>query len=604
MSFNLKNVIINNSNTTNRMKSSHNYRFGILALAIVFLAGCNPLNKMVDLAPQIKYSVKPEVLEMHGDTVLMTLNGSFPPKFFNKNAEVEILPVLKYQDGEKTYAVKKLQGEAVLGNNTPISFETGGSFSHSGALVYDPAMRLSTLELRVKVTIKGKSVDLPPVKVADAVMSTATLLQLEAMPIKADDKFVRVTNDSKGADIHFVINKADIRDSEIKAEDIKALIQYIKENAAKPRSEFKGFEISAYASPDGPQDLNTKLSAKRLENANQFLSKSFKKDKIDAINNKDLYALKSTAEDWDGFKKLMEESNVQDKELILRVLSMYSDPDVREKEIKNIAEAYTAIKDQVLPKLRRSMFNVKVAFIGYSDEELKNLAINNPDTLKLEELMYAGNLFSDINDQLKVYQAAARNFADDWRPHNNVGYCFIKLKNASEAKMALEKAKQINPNNPLILNNLAGVALMSGDFTTAEELYNAAAGAGSGKETSYGQAIIATKKGKYEMALNMYASSGYSTFNFALCKILNFSFTQNADVYPAALGILSKIENADDAIVSYLKAIISARQQERDNVFNNLRTAVDKNPELAKLAKTDVEFAKYFQDDTFKTIVK
>lgn len=584
------------------MKKSNATRFVSLVMAIVILAACNPLKKMQDMANQVKYSVKPEVLEMHGDTVEMTLSGSFPPKFFHKNALVEITPILKFEGGEKVYPVKKLQGEAVLSNNAVISFESGGSFSHSGKLSYEEAMRISSFELKVDIDIKGKKGTLGPVKVADGVMSTAVLLQMDPMPIKADDRFVRVTTDSKGADIHFVINKADVRDAELKSDDIKELVNYIKETSGKPRAQFKGFEISSYASPDGAQDLNTKLSGKRSESANQWLKKFMKKDKLGVLDSTSLFSSTTTPEDWEGFKALMEQSTVQDKELILRVLSMYSDPDVREKEIKNIAAAYTQIKDDVLPKLRRSQFKVQIANIGYSDEELKDLSINKPDTLKLEELMYAGNLFTDVNDQLKVYAAAAKNFPDDWRPANNVGYCYIKLNNAGEAKMALEKAKQIDPNNTMILNNLGAVAMMNNDLKTAEEFLNAAAGAG--KETGYMQAIIATKAGKYENALNLYGSAGFSTFDFALCKLLNYSLTKNPDAFDATLGILSKIENQDDAYIYYLKAVVSARKQDRDNVFNNLRTAVDKKADFAKMAKTDIEFAKYFEDDTFKTIVR
>jgi len=570
--------------------------------AALILTSCGGLNKMVKMAPQVKYEVTPKVLEMHGDSVEMTLKVSFPTKYFQKKAILEITPVLTYDGGEKAFKVLTLQGESVQANNQVVSFISGGTYSVTSKIPFEEGMRMSTLVARVKATMADKSGDLPEAKIADGVMSTALLLEKDAKPLAADDKYVRITTESKGAAIHFVINQATILGKELKKDEITALQDFVKANASKENIEFKGVEISAYASPDGSVELNTKLAENRMKNSEKYFATQLKKDKVKGLEGQNFITAKSTPEDWDGFKKLMESSNIEDKELVLRVLSMYSDPVVREKEIKNIAAAYEEIAKDILPELRRSKMTVNIAIIGYSDDQLKELAVSNPDTLKVEELMYAASLFTDLNTKLAIYQKVASNYADDWRGHNNVGYIYIKMGKIAEAKSALEEAKKLDASNTKVLNNLGVVAYLEGDNKTAQEYYNAASGAGG--EVSYNQAIIASKEGRYEDALNLYVSSKLNTINFALTKLLNYSLTKNADAYDASLGILSKIENQDQAKIYYLKAILGARKQDNDLLFNNLRTAVEKDASLNDYAKKDIEFAAYFNDATFKSIIQ
>ncbi len=586
------------------MKKTNVSFLASILLTAVFLTSCGGLNKMVKLAPDVKYSVTPEILEMHGDSVKMTLKGSFPTKYFNKKAILTVTPVLKYEAGETTFETKTLQGEDAQANNQVISFVAGGSFDLTSTIPYSEDMKISDLELRVKASIKDKSVDVPTQKVADGVIATAGLIEKDPKSIKADDKFVRVTTQTKGADIHFIINKANIRNSEIKAEDMAALKDFVKEASEKSDYEFKGVDLLAYASPDGAIDLNTKLSANRLKNTENFFGKQLKKDKVEAAKEENFFNTKSTPEDWDGFQKLMQNSDIQDKDLILRVLSMYSDPVVREKEIKNISAAYTIIADKILPQLRRSQLKVNIAIVGYSDSVLTELSNTNPDTLNIEELMYAATLTQDIDKQLNIYKTVVKKDSVCVRGYNNVGYVYIKQNKLDEAKAALEEAKKTDPNNAMVLNNLGVVAYLNNDLEAAEEYYNAAAGAKQGNEISYNQAIISVKKGDYENALQLFASSKYNTFNFALAKFLNFKNTQNADTYEASMGILKKIDNQDDALIYYLKAIIGAHQQNADLIYNNLRTAIDKDASLSGKAKTDIEFAKYFEDETFKSIVQ
>lgn len=576
------------------MKKTRLNSLAFVLFAAILVSSCGGLNKMVKLAPQVRYSVTPEILEMHADSVEITLKASFPAKFFNKNATLTITPILKYANGQKEFASVTRQGEAVQANNPVISFVSGGSLTHVAKIPYTEDMRISELELKITAQMKDQSVDLPAVKVADGVISTAGLVQDDAKSIMAADKFVRVISQSKGADIHFIINKANLRNSELKAEDVALLKEFITEASEKDNFEFVGIEISAYASPDGPEKLNTKLSEKRAVVAEKYLNKEFKKLNVEGTAEENFFTSKSTPEDWDGFKKLMEASDIQDKELILRVLQMYSDPVVREKEIKNIAATYEEIADGIMPKLRRSQLKVNVNVVGYSDSLLSVYAKENPDTLNLEELMYAATLNDNSDDKLAIYTKAADKYQDDWRASNNMGVIYLNNKDYANAEKALTEANKRQASNAIIQNNLGVVAFMNKDYTKAQEYYNAAAGAG--REVSYNQGVIAIKVANYDGAANLFGSD--CAFNVALVKLLN---NNNTD---AALGKIKCSDNPEEAMMYYIKAIVGARTQNSDLLFNNLRTAIDKDPTIAGLAKTDLEFAKYFEDGTFKSIVE
>ena len=579
------------------MKKVNIYVLGFCALA---LTACGGMNKMAKMANQVQWDVTPKVLEMHGDSVEVEISVTFPPKYFQKAAILELTPVLKYEGGEKAFESKAVQGESVQANNEVCSFANGGTFKTKSKISFEEAMRSSELVARVKATMKDKSQDLPEEKIAEGVMSTALLLDKNAMTIGAADKFERITNDSKGATLFFVINKADIQSKELKKDEIAELKKFISQVAADERMEVKGIEISAFASPDGEESLNDKLAANRMKNSDSFFKKELKKSKVSA--DESVFKTTSLAEDWDGFKTLMQESDIQDKELILRVLSMYSDPVVREKEIKNISAAYEEIADKILPQLRRSTLSVNVAVIGHSDEEIKELIAANSEDLTVEELLYAATLTEDNAEKLSIYQKAAAKYPEDWRTNNNVGHISYKMGNIAEAKAAFEKAKEADAQNTVVLNNLGACAYAEGDEAAAKEFYNAAAGAGD--EVSYNQAVIATKKGDYENALNLYQSSKMNSFNWALCKYLNYFSTKNADVFDATLGILNKIEDQDNAKIPYLKAVIAARKQDKDLLINSLKVAVEKDASLGAYAAKDIEFAQYANDEDFKNIAK
>src|SRR4030042_5894341 len=349
----------------------------ILILAAAFLASCSGLNKMKKEAGDIKYEVTPKVLEAHGGLVNVTIKGAFPEKYFNKKATLEVTPVLTYAGGETAFdKVQVLQGEKVTANNKVITY-TGGYFTYTSAIPYKEAMKKSELVLRTKASIKDKSLDFDPFKLADGVIATSTLVEKHARAIYMKDNYVRIIPETKMADINYVINQANIRNSELKAEDITLLKEYISLVSANPNRQLKGAVISSYASPDGKFDENEKLSVKRGTTADKFIKKEF--DKIEAAKAEGFFNSLTTAEDWDGFKTEVENSTIQDKDLILRVLSMYSDPEVREKEIKNMSSAFEALKTDVLPTLRRSKMMVNVDTIGRSDEQILAQAKSDPE---------------------------------------------------------------------------------------------------------------------------------------------------------------------------------------------------------------------------------
>jgi len=561
-----------------------------VTLATVVLSSCGGLNKMKDTSKTIGYTLTPSPLEVKGGEVEVSVQGTFPAKFFNTKAVITATPVLKYKGGEVALKSGTVQGENVQANDKVIKYAEGGSYTISDKIPYKKEYESSELEIRAKATLGKESADFAPVKVGDGVIATELLVVKDPRPVLAGSKYVRQTNEKIGTEIKYLINQAVVRPTELKKEGIVNFDKALKDIDADPKKEISGIQLSAYASPDGPMKLNEKLSVDRKESASKYFTTSFKKEKLSKVKD-DLFTYLTTAEDWDGFKTLVESSNIKDKELILRVLSMYSDPEVREKEIKNISAAFDELKVKVLPELRRSKLNITVTVNGKSDQELLALAQTKPDSLNLDEALFIAGTIDDLNLKLSVYQAAAKKFPGDFKAINNVGYVLMKLNRVSEAKTAFEAAKAIEDNN-VVKNNLGSIALIEGDVDKAQELFTSALGAGD--EVNYNLGIINIIKGKYPEAINYFGNT--FEINTALAKILNKANDQ-------ALSTLNGIKS-EDALVYYLRAIVGARTQNTDLLFTNLRTAAGKSADLKANAAVDLEFAKYFQDATFKSIIQ
>lgn len=561
-----------------------------LISAAVLLSSCGGLNKMKDAASDISYTVSPKPLEMHGGEVEVTVETKFPPKYFNKKAIVVAKPVLVYDGGETAFDSTTVQGESVEANNKVISFE-GGSFSLTGSVPYSDEMHESSLEMRLYGVIGDNSVPFPPVKIADGVIATSTLVDNDPKAILVGDKFVRITPEDLSADIHYVINRAYVRNSELREQDIEAFEQAIREAYENERKEFTGFKISAYASPDGPLDFNEKLSADRQESSERYLKRELEQAEIEFPEGGDMFELLSTAEDWEGFKELVQESDIQDKELILRVLSMYSDPAVREREIRNISAAFEELKDEILPKLRRAKLIASINLVGYSDNEIRSLVDENPDTLKKEEILYAATLFEDLDKKLEIYKKAEANFPDCFRASNGVGYVYVEMGDYAQAEAAFKRAQKLM-DNEVVKNNLAAVALSNGNIEEAEEMLTEAAGAGPA--VNYNLGIIKIMQGDYSAAVNYFGS--VPSYNAALAQLLNGE-------PQAALSTLNNVEEAD-AKAHYLKAIAGARTNQQEIVLSNLRTAIQMDGSLKEYAREDLEFRDFRDNETFTSIVE
>ena len=555
----------------------------LLMALVVALSSCN--KKMGELSSDY-FTTTPQVLEAVAGKVPVTINGKFPEKYFNKKAVVEVTPVLRWNGGEAKGQPAVFQGEKVEGNDQTISYKVGGNYTMKTSFDYVPEMAKSELYLEFKATIGKKVVTIPAVKIADGVISTSELVEntlQSANPANGDDAFQRIIKEKHNANIMFLIQQANIRASELKtAKEFNKEVAEVNEAANKKIS---NIEVSAYASPDGGVKLNTGLAENRESNTTKMLSKDLKKAKVDAPIDS-----KYTAQDWEGFQELVSKSNIQDKELILRVLSMYQDPEQREQEIKNISSVYKTLADEILPQLRRSRLTLNYEIIGKSDDEIASLAASNPKELTLEELLYAATLTNDNGKKEVIYTKATELFPNDYRAFNNLGKLAYQAGNIDKAESYLKKAANIQAA-PEVNMNLGLVALAKGDKNAAEAYLGKAAGAKELGET-LGNLYIA--QGQYERAVNSFGDA--KTNSAALAQIL-------AKDYNKAKNTLANIEKPD-AYTDYLMAVLGARTNNQSMLTSSLKNAVAKDSSLAKKAATDLEFAKYFTNSDFMNIIK
>ncbi|MFW5821052.1 MAG: hypothetical protein ACOCWA_07170 [Bacteroidota bacterium] len=562
----------------------------LFAVTAFFLSSCGGLNKMQENAGEVSYQVTPDPLEVHADEVDVKIDVKYPEKYFNKNAILTLTPVVKYEGGETAYEPKMVQGEKVEANNQVIS-QDGGSVSYSGTVPYSKEMMMSDLVIRVDAELKGNTLTFDDFKVADGIVTTPKLVVVDPKPVMVGDKYQRIVPDSYKADIHYIINRSNVRNSQVTNEDMEGLSEFIKTAEQDERTDLKGMKLHGYASPDGPYDFNDKLAEDRQESAKRYFDREARRAELESAAKEGFLAMDYTPEDWEGFKEELEKSDVPDKELILRVLSMYSDPQVREQEIRNLAAAFEVLAEDVLPELRRSRFLVNVDKIGLSDEEIKQVWSSDPDSLDLEELLYAASLHDDLETKLAIYKKANQKHPNCFRAANNIGYVYVKMGEAEEAKEAFEEAKGIQDND-VVNNNLGAVALMQGEVEEAEQLFQASMGAGDA--VNYNLGIIKIMQGDYDAAENYFGNT--NSVNAAIAKLLQ-------DDYDAALATINNTEE-ESAKKYYVKAVIAARQDKDQLVFDSLEMAFDMDAELKDRAEKDIIFAEYFENDTFKSLVE
>ncbi len=575
------------------MKNLSLQKFCLVLVVVIGITACTGLGKLVKKADTITYKVTPDPMEMHGDSITISATGTYPPKLFPKKAVITTIPVIKYNGGEKALKPIVLMGEKAEGNGTKINYAKGGNFSYtSDKVAYVPEMKVATLELRAAGQVKKKVKNLPAKKVADGTIITPLLVKSDEKAIMAKDNFQKIIPRSQTGNIFFVINQSQVRSTEMNSAEMKSFKEFVMSGIAHGFV-FKNMNVSAYASPDGELTLNANLAENRAKEATKAMMAMFKdkKMKVDSATREGFYNKVTTAEDWDGFKKAMEASTIPDKDLILRVLTMYPDGETREKEIKNLSKTYTVVADKILPQLRRAVLTLNAEEKSRTDEQISTLATSTPDSLSVEEMLYAATLTTDINTKLDIYKKAEAKYGSDWRTSNNVGYILLTQNKLADAETELKKADGLSANNPIIKNNLGIVASWKGDRKAAMDLYKAAGGA---PEASYNMGIIEIKDGNYPAAVTDFGSN--NSFNSALAKLLN----KNND------GAMSTIDNStekDAALSFYLKAIAGARENKADVLTNNLKVAIQKDASFKQMAKDDAEFIKFRDNADFKGLV-
>ena len=557
--------------------------FFSLIAAVVVLASCN------NTLPQPEQiNVNPSPLEKVGSKVNADITGTFPQKKFAKKGVLVVTPVLKYGDGQEALGEPVTYvGEKAKENGKTVNFKEGGTYSQSVSYDYKPAMRKCELYLRFEAKVGKKEIEIPDVKIADGIVATSELAEAKDNKTAATpDKFQRVIQELTEADIKFLIQSAELRSKETKSDQVKALQAAIKDANNAERKEINKIEVAGYASPDGAQDLNEKLAQNRQKAAANFLKKDMKKNKV----SKDIES-NITAEDWAGFQKAMENSNMQDKDLVLRVLSMYSDPEEREAQIKNLSSVYGTIADEILPALRRSRLILTTDLIGKSDDEIKELVANDPAQLSVEELLYAATLTDNADEKMAIYKKAADQY-NDYRAWNGMGQLYFDKEEVAEARRCYAKALEIEPNDPDVNYNAGIAAMADGDLDKAEEYFGKAAGTKGNLDAALG--TLYTQKGDYAAAKKAYGETASN--NAAVQQILN-------EDYAAASQTLNNVKEPN-ATTAYLKAVVGARTNDKDAVYANLKSAIEQDSKLKTRAAEDIEFAKFAEEADFQAIVK
>lgn len=548
------------------------------AASVLALSSCS--SKLGELSAD-NFKVTPNPLESKGGQVAVTINGTFPEKYLKKKAVVTVVPELRYGNGQAAQGqAATFQGEKVEGNDQTISYKMGGNYTMKANYKYLPEMQKSDLYMTFDAYVgkKKKKVEVPAVKVAEGVIATSELytstLSGSGACIAADT-FQRVRAQRQEAQIKFLINQANLRKSELKNNSITEFVKMLKEiNADREKLNLKNVEVLAYASPDGTLDFNDKLAGKR-----QNVSVDYAKKQVKGANLESDVTGSYTAEDWDGFQKLVAASNIQDKDVILRVLSMYQDPEEREQQIRNMSAGFRELADGILPELRRSRLILNYELIGRSDQQIKDQYAADATQLSVDEMLYAATLESSVDAKESIYKKTTQVYPNDYRAYNNLAAIAFEKGNYDAAKNYLAQAQSKNSNAPEVNANLGLLALKNGNISEAEGYI-----AKANTATDYNKVLGSLNLAKGDYATAEQNLKGYNCNTTALAQILNKN-------YAGAASTLNNIEKKD-AMTDYLQAILNARQGNNDAASSYLRSALQKDPSLATYANNDLELSK------------
>ena len=557
------------------MKTKNILMVSLMAVAV--LTSCS--GKLGQLSGDY-FKVNPNPLVADGGQVDATINGVFPEKYMNKKAVITVTPELRFEKNGVQQAVKgrpaTFQGEKVLGNDQTISYQLGGHYTMKTSYEYEPAMQKSELYLTFDAKLGNKQVNVPAIKVADGVIATSELYHrtlTSAQPSVAADAFQRVVEQKQEANIKFLIQQAELRKSELQNNSVQEFVNLLKRiSGDRDNLMLSNVEVSAYASPDGGFALNEKLANKRQQNTEGYVKQQMKQANMEA----DVEA-NYTAQDWEGFQQLVQASDIQDKDVILRVLSMYKDPQEREQQIKNMSHGFQELADGILPELRRARLTINYETLGRDDEAIFNQIKSDPSKLSVEELIYAASIAETPAEQEAILKTTTRLYPKEARAYNNLAALAYSKGNYEEAQRYLTQAAGTGATCAETKANLGLLALQRGDVKAAEN-YLGQAGNAQGLAEALGNLHLA--QGNYALAEQDF--NGVNSNSAALAQIMNKNYAKAAQT-------LKNVQKAD-GMTDYLQAIVNARQGNADAAQSFLRSAIQKDPSLKAYAANDLEF--------------
>lgn len=550
----------------------------VLTLSLGAIVSVSCSSKLGNLTAD-NFKVTPTPLELQGTQVPVTVYGTFPEKFMKKKAVVTVSPELRYANGKVLRGQSStFQGEKVLGNGQTVNYKLGGQFTMRDAFNYTDEMHKSDLYLNFNAKVGKKTVQVPAVKVGYGIVATAGLYKKaleQGGGIIAPDSFQYIVKMKQEAGIKFLINQAQLRKSELKNNSVKEFIKLLKNiSADAEKYNFSDVEVLAYASPDGGEKFNTELANKRQRESQKYVEEQLKKSKL--TNN---VTGEYTAQDWEGFQELVSASNIQDKELILNVLSMYKDPQEREEQIRNLSLGFQELAQEILPQLRRARMIINYEIVGRSDEKIAALYASTPDSLSADEILYHATHCKSIDQKEEAYKKCAQLYPNDYRAYNNVAAMEFAKGNLDATRLWVKRALAVNPNAGEAQSNLALAALKQGKLQEAEGYM---AKAGNSNDLNRVQGAVNFVKGNYKKAAVDYKDVNNNMA--ALAQIM-------AKDYSAARATFNQIGENGDALTNYLHAVLSAREGNKFAAKSNLDDAIEKDPSLKQYAEDDLEFA-------------
>ncbi len=536
-------------------------KYGVLLTACALtLSSCNCFKKMAKNADLISVVANPDPVVLVGKNVVTDVTVVFPEKYYNPKAVLKVTPMLVFADGAIEGAPKYVQGEKVKDNYPVIAKNSGGIYTQTISIPWDPRARESVLELKVEAKCDGKDADFELVAVVPVAEGVNTLqedLDYAGPMVVMPDDFKRITHDSEYVNIMYQKNMSNVRSAELSKEQTKLFETFVKENKDKDRVTLGNIQAKGYASPEGPEGFNDQLSKKRGESGQTAVSKELKS--VKGLN----YDVASYGEDWEGFKKLVEASDMKDKALILQVLNMYSSASQRDTEIRNMSKVFEELEKTILPQLRRTQMLATTDIQGKTDDELRAAVSSNINSLNVEEMLFAATLYDDNTTKIKIYKAAADKY-NDARAWNNLGIAYAEEGDWTGAEKAFEKATALS-SDPALNNNLALVALAQGDYQKAAKYLPAA--------NNQAKALSSVTQGNYSAA-----AANLEGYNKAVAEVLN--------------GNLSAAKNAlvgdNSADADYLRGVIAAKEGDAKAAVTNVNKAIDKDPSLKAKALTDI----------------